>query len=348
MKKTLALMLALLFVFTAFALTACNGSNDDGDKESTTESTGNTENATETVKLGFGVAVTANATDADAEADKPNGKGTATVTVAAVTLDKDGKILSCEIDCADASVAYTPAGEAIANDGFKTKYELGYDYNMITFAGSEKEWFEQVDTFEALVVGKTATEVKALVLEDGFGADSVVSAGCTIAVADFVKAVVKATENTIDTEATTADTLKLGAYTEQTTRDANEDANGYQKLETTFVAATVNAEGKITAATFDCVQVQFDFDASGASAFDASKEISSKRELGFDYNMVNYQVSEKEWFEQADVFASLCIGKTATEIVAMMAEDNYGTADVKGAGCTILVNGFAKAAAKLG
>ena len=64
--------------------------------------------------------------------------------------------------------------------------------------------------------------------------------------------------------------------------------------------------------------------------------------------MVNYQVSTKEWFEQADAFNALCVGKTATEIVALCAVDNYGTDEVKAAGCTILVSGFTKAAAKIG
>jgi hypothetical protein len=42
------------------------------------------------------------------------------------------------------------------------------------------------------------------------------------------------------------------------------------------------------------------------------------------------------------------VGKTATEIKALCASDNYGTEEVKTAGCTILVNGLTKAAAKIG
>ena len=64
--------------------------------------------------------------------------------------------------------------------------------------------------------------------------------------------------------------------------------------------------------------------------------------------MVAWGGAAKEWFEQADAFAALCVGKTATEIAALAAADNYGTDDVKNAGCTILVNGFVKAAAKIG
>ena len=42
------------------------------------------------------------------------------------------------------------------------------------------------------------------------------------------------------------------------------------------------------------------------------------------------------------------MGKTAAEIKALCAADNYGTDEVKTAGCTILVNGLTKAAAKIG
>ena len=64
--------------------------------------------------------------------------------------------------------------------------------------------------------------------------------------------------------------------------------------------------------------------------------------------MVAYGGAAKEWFEQADAFNALCVGKTATEIKALCAADNYGTDEVKTAGCTILVNGLTKAAAKIG
>ena len=101
-------------------------------------------------------------------------------------------------------------------------------------------------------------------------------------------------------------------------------------------------------AASDCVQVKFTFDATGKSTYDLTKAVSSKRELGTSYNMKAYGGAAKEWFEQADAFNALCIGKTAAEIEALCAADNYGTDAVKAAGCTILVNGFAKAAAKIG
>ena len=325
-KKILCVCLSLLMALSALAFVGC-------------------EKKAETVKLGLGIHTATKATSANEDA---NGQAQATMTVAAVTLDAAGKIVACQLDCADVTVAYTGEGKAIANDSFKTKYEMGKDYNMIAYGGAAKEWFEQADAFETVVVGKTIAEVKALIAEGNKGTDEVISAGCTIMVADFVLAIEKAVANAVATDATTAHTLKLGVHTEQTTKDANEDATGYNKIETTFFAATVDAEGAITAAASDCVQVQFGFDGNGASTFDTTKTVSSKREAGANYGMVAYGGAAKEWFEQADAFNTACVGKKVSEISSLMGADNYGNADVKAAGCTILVNGFVKAVAKIG
>ena len=328
MKKLVCTLLAVLTALTALAFVGCAGKKD------------------ERVKLGLGIhTAIAKATSADGDT---NGQAQATMTVAAVTLNAAGKIVACQIDCADTTVAYTGEGKAVANDAFKTKYETGKDYNMVAYGGATKEWFEQADAFEGVVVGKTIDEVKALVAGENKGTDEVISAGCTIMIADFVKAIEKAVANAVDSDATTAHTLKLGVHTQQSTKDAAEDVNGYNQIETTFFAATVDADGKITAATSDCVQVQFGFDVAGASTFDTAKAVTSKREAGANYGMVAYGGAAKEWFEQADAFNAACIGKTASEISGLMGADSYGNADVKAAGCTILVNCFVKAAAKIG
>ena len=334
MKKLICVLLSVLMALTAVAFVGCEGKKD------------------ESVKLGLGIYTTiAQATNADADA---NGKGQATMTAAVVTLDAAGKIVACQLDVADITVEYTGDGKAIANDSFKTKYETGKDYGMVAYGGSAKEWYEQADAFEGVVSGKTLDEVKALVAGENKGNDEVIAAGCTIAINEFVQAIEKAVANAVDFSATTANTVKLGVHTEQTTKDAVEDATGYNQIETTFFAAAVDADGKIVAAASDCVQVQFTFDAAGASTFDTAKAVSSKREAGANYGMsqwgtdLNGDGTVKEWFEQADAFNALCVGKTASEVVALCASDNYGTDEVKAAGCTIMVNGLTKAAAKIG
>ena len=327
MKKLICVLLSVLMLATAVAFVGCD-------------------KAPATVKMGLGV-YTATPTTTDASEDK-EGQGKVAITAAVITVDAEGKVVACQLDTADLTVKFTADGKAVANDGFKTKYEQGKDYNMVTYGGAAKEWFEQADAFEAFVVGKTLDEIKALVAEGNKGNSDVIAAGCTIMIHEFVGAIEKAFANLTDSAATAESALKLGMNVEQTTADATEEKDGSNQVETTIFAAAVDAEGKVLVAASDCVQVKFTFNATGASTLDTTKAISSKREAGANYGMVAYGGAAKEWFEQADAFNTLCVGKTATEIKALCAADNYGTDEVKTAGCTILVNGLTKAAAKIG
>ncbi|MBQ7291076.1 MAG: hypothetical protein IJW76_05070 [Clostridia bacterium] len=318
MKKITALLLCALIAVSSFVLVSCGGGNNEDAK----------------LKLGLGVySVAEKATDADGDT---NGAGQAVITAAAVLIDADGKIVKCVIDTADNTVSYTSAGKAVANTSFKTKYELGADYGMKSPYGSTKEWYEHVDAFCALVKGKTVSEVKAYIAEGGNG--DVIAAGCTISIADFVYAIEKAVANAKDSNATANSALKLGVSTAQETKDATGDATGSNKLTTDIFAAAVDAEGKIVAAINETVEVDFTFDATGKSTFDKTKAIKGKRELGDDYGMKSPYGSAKEWYEHADAFVAACIGKKASEI----------TGDFTAAGCTIAVDGFVAAVAKIG
>ena len=330
MKKLTCALLCVLMLLSAVTFVACD----------------QTPASEPTLKFGLGVYTsTPSVTDATEEKE---GQGKVAITAAVITVDADGKVVACQLDTADHTVKYTLDGKAVANNGFKTKYEQGADYNMVAYGGAAKEWFEQADAFEAFVVGKTLSEIKALVAEGNKGNGDVVAAGCTIMIHEFVGAIEKAFANLADSTATASSALKLGMNTEQSTKDAAEEADGSNQVETTIFAAAVDAEGKVLVAASDCVQVKFTFDAAGASTFDTTKAVASKREQGANYGMVAWGGAAKEWFEQADAFNALCVGKTATEIAAFCAADNYGTDEVKTAGCTILVNGLTKAAAKIG
>lgn len=332
MKKLLCVVLSVLMLLPAFAFTGC------GKEEA----------------LQFGLGVYTNVSKASSATEDTAGQGKVAITAAAVTVDAAGKIVACVLDTADITVSYTADGKAVANDGFKTKYEMGTDYNMVKYGGSAKEWFEQADAFESVVVGKTLDEVKALVADANKGTEEVINAGCTIMINEFVLAIEKAYNNVAASGVTAAHTLKLGAHTEQSAKDATEDKDGQNQIETTFFAAAVDAEGKVVAASSECVQVKFTFDAKGASTYDLSKTVLGKKELGAGYNMSAYGTDlngdgvVKEWFEQAAAFETACIGKTAAEIVSLMGDNNYGVADLQSAGCTILVNGLVKAASKIG
>ncbi len=328
MKKIICLALCLVMALSTLALVACDSSAG-------------------AVKLGLGLHIQmAKATDASLEdgTNKPIcGVGQVVITAAAVTLDKNGKILDCAVDCADVEVEYTPDGKAIAQSEIKTKYERGNEYGM-SDAG-KKEWYVQADAFESVVKGKTLDEVKALVVDNYKGNDEVISAGCTMGINEFVLAIEKACNGAVECAAKTSDKLSLAINTSLTSTDADEDVNGSQKAETTIFAGCIGADGKITAATNDAVEATFSFNSKGESETDLSAFKGSKRQQGDKYGMSDE--GKKEWHVQADAFAACLIGKTAGDAASLMGADGKGTADVQTAGCTIYVSGFVKAAAKL-
>lgn len=334
MKKFLVLSLCLLMAFST-VLVGCAVKDDTSDNE------GN--DIDSAVKFGSALYVSAPSVT-DATEDK-NGSGKLDVTLAALTVDADGKIVACALDTASNTVNFTADGKAIANDEFLTKYELGADYNMVAYGGATKEWFEQADAFETLVVGKTIDQVKSLVADANKGTDEVINAGCTIMIHEFVGAIEKA-YNAANVQISADADLKANIATEQTCTDATEEKDGSNKIAVNVFGAAVDADGKVLASSSDCVEVSFTFDAHGLSTLDTTKEILSKKEQGTNYNMVTYGGATKEWFEQAAAFDAACTGKSIEEIAGLVAEDGKGVSDLQNAGCTIYVTGFVKAATK--
>lgn len=335
MKKLLSIILASLTLLTVIAMTGCG--------------------AAKTLKFGMGVYSYYEAgTNADGET---NGEGEAVTSVAAVLVDADGKIVKCVIDTAANSAAWTSAGEAVAAGEFKTKYELGANYGMAAYGsdangdGKVLEWFEQIDAFCKVVEGKTIDEVKAMVVNGYQGNEEIMNAGCTMGIADYVKALEKAVANAADSNATANDTLKLGVVSAYEGSAATEEAEGSAAIDVTIVAAAVNADGKVAAMATDAVQTKFTFSTAGEATYDAAAEIKTKVELGAAYNMSAYGADLNgdgkvlEWNEQAAVFSAECLGKTANEITAL-AVDGYGVESLQTAGCTIGISDMVKAAAK--
>ena len=329
MKKILALVLALAMVLS-FA--AC------GKKE---EAPAKTE-----YKLGMGVVVSLDSS-ADKTADK-NAKAEAVATVATVVFANDGKIAGVEIDCADTTIEISNGKiVGLENVDLRTKYEKKGDYGMVAYNASPigKEWFEQVDAFEAWCVGKTLAEVTAASADD-----TDLKAGCTIAVTDFVAALKKAVE---EEQAVTfsADTFKLGldVLTDVSgSTDKNDKGDATAKFASTFAAAAVDAEGKVLAAIVDEIEPTVSVDDKGVVS--AKKYTDTKRNLKENYGMVAYNASPigKEWYEQANAFSAYLVGKTATEITAIpTSESGSATADVAdlSAVCTIKIANYIKVAA---
>lgn len=346
MKKVICLVLSALMMLTLVSLVGCGG-NVTPD-ETTTE-------AASALKFGLGVSASyAAATDADGETD---GKGEVVVDIAAVSVDADGKIVSCVIDTADTTVKYTSAGAVVEAGEFATKGELGENYGMAAYGtdldedGTVLEWDAQVDAFCKVVVGKTIAEVSALVV-DGYGSEEVVAADCTIAIAGFVKALEKAVANATDSDVTADSVLKLGVVTTAEGKDASDESEGEYEVDTAIVAVALDKDGKVVVAETDTVAAVFGFDTKGASTVDTTVELKTKREKGDEYGMAAYGTDLNgdgkvlEWYAQADLFDTACKGLTADEIAALALETGYGAQDVQIAGCTMNIYSIVAAAVK--
>ncbi len=153
-----------------------------------------TANENDTISLGF--APSAKTTNATAD---EKGNIEISFTISAVTLDENNKITDAWLDMATCTVEIDNKGVATtAGNKISTKKELGDNYHMASYGtdlngdGVVLEWYKQAEVFENACIGKTADEISALVVNGYQGNAEVQSAGCTIAVSDFAKAMIKA------------------------------------------------------------------------------------------------------------------------------------------------------------
>ena len=335
MKK---LLVAFFCLFSLAALVACGGS----DEESKTPA--ETPVVEATYKLGMGVVVSTessvNAKTAQIDA-----------TVAAVVTDAQGKIVACRLDAVQNKISVSATGEVTVPETFKTKMELGDDYNMAKYGqsmdwngdGVVKEWYEQAKAFEAHVVGMTGEEVANMATKvvEGSGYiisadDALLSAGCTIQITDFKAAVAKACADEQGMTFKTAGAFTLGVAATSAndgSASATAEAEGKVQVYSDFAASAV-VDGKIVASLNDAIQPKFTVSATGELTASFS---ATKRELKEGYNMAAYGQSMdwngdgvvKEWYLQSIEFSKFVVGKTAAEVA------NMPTKVVEGAGYVI-------------
>ena len=322
MKKYLTLLLALVMVF---ALCACGAPK-------TAEYT-----------LGMGIMI-------NSDSSKEN-HAQVDATLAAVVLDAEGKIVSCRLDCVQNKMDLAD-GIVDTAATFKTKMELGDDYNMVKYSDAKAEWYDQAKAFETFVTGKTIDEVKNIPTttnEEGYqvSADEELSAGCTIQITDFVGAVVKAGNDKWAQKFESDGNFKLGVAAISDASEsvsATEDADAQVKMYSEYAAAVVGADGKILCCLNDATQPVVTIAVDGTvTGSDADK--GTKRELGENYNMVKYGNSIAEWDAQSDAFSKYCIGKTADEVKAFETKTNeegyqVSTDETLLASCTISIEGM--------
>lgn len=282
-------------------------------------------------KTGLGIVV---------EASADENKATINNTAVAVVLDGEGRIVSAKLDVAQNKGSANEDGTLVLADSYVTKQEKGDDYGMRKASGIGKEWYEQADAFCAYIVGMTADEVAAIPTD---GSDADLAAGCTVGVDTFVAAVVKACENAQELGAAEGDTLSLAIVSENAhgSKDATAEEDGKLEIDSTFVAMTKGADGKVTSAVCDMAQVAFTVAADGTMT--APESVATKLEKGDDYGMRKASGIGKEWYEQSEGFCAYLVGKTAAEIAAIPADGS--DADLA-ASCTVGMDSMLNAAVK--
>lgn len=355
MKKQISILLAS--VLLAGSLAGCSSKpteTTEAATEATTtvaetetteaEAEETTEAATEAAggyKTGLAV-VSSMTSSKDASADK-DGNAQVDSVAAAVVVDADGKIVNCSLDTAQNKMAFTAEGTVVMSEEFKTKKELKEDYGMKPVSGIGKEWYEQAEAMEQYVIGKTADEVAGIAVdEDGKPTDADLTAGVTVAIGDYIEAISEAVKNATTEGAQADDKLGLGIITDMhKSKDASADKDGQCQAYSTYVALTVNADGKITSLVTDESQGTVTFDATGKITSDLTAGVKTKKQLGDEYGMKPVSGIGKEWFEQTAALEAYVVGKTADEVAGIAVnEDGKATDADLTASVTIAIGTF--------
>lgn len=355
MKKIFAMLLSLAMVMSL--LVGCGSSTKKEEpaatpttapakEEATTAPTeapavtDDTAAAGAAAKTGLAVntslAKSANAGDADGLAQIDS-------TIVAVLVGQDGKILDCKLDAAQTKVNFTKEGKLVTDVAttFKSKQELGTEYGMLKASGIGKEWNEQADAFAAYVVGKTIDEVKGIALNEGAPADADLAASVTVHITDYIATLEKAVANAQDLGAVEGDQLGLGVSTDiAKSKDASAEGDGLAQAYSYYVATTFNAEGKVSSCVIDASQGNVNFSTAGAITTDLTVAPQTKQELKEGYGMKSASGIGKEWYEQANAFATYVLGKSVDEIKGIaLTEGKPADADLA-ASVTVHVNAF--------
>ena len=347
MKKIIALALTAAM---AISMVAC----------SSAPASESTEETTSTYKVGMGIVVGATEAAADAEAET-DGQSQINTTVALVVFDAEDKIVSAEIDVAQQTTKWDATGVVTtsAADELRTKTEKGADYGMFASYGSQiGEWFEQVDAFEAWMVGKTFDEVVNMELGENSHAytdtpaDEDLKASCTISMTAFLNAIKEAHETAVEVEGLA--TAGLGSDVTATVAGAeDEETDGSAQVNSTWAAIALDEAGNIVWTKIDTAQQSTKWNVEGAVT--ANADLRTKYEKGTDYGMfASYGSQIGEWFEQIDALTTWMNGKTIDAVVNMeLGENSHAYTDTPAdedlkAGCTISMTSFLAAIQQAG
>ena len=269
----------------------------------------------------------------DANSKAVLAQGQADVTMAAVGFDAEGKVVSVTVDVAQTKVKFDEDLKVSSDkeETIKSKKELGADYGMVNASEIKKEWFEQMEAFEAWMIGKTVDEITGLKVKEvnpshqNVPDEAELTSTVTITVETYIAAVKEAWDNAQDV--TGAETVGLGVVTSiASSKDKGVDANNKEVLpvaqfDTTMSAVAADKDGKVVGVINDVAQVKVAYDADGKVTTDKVAELKTKKELKGDYGMVGASAIGKEWFEQQEAFEDWMVGKTIDEITGLKVKE---------------------------
>ena len=317
-KRILARMCTTAVLASAFV--ACGSEEADTASTAPTTTEESAAETTNTVAAGSlltGLGTSVSIADSKDAADGSDGTAQVDATIAAVTVDSEGKVVECKIDIAQTKIGISGSG-AITSDlnaEYPSKRELGDEYGMKKASVIGKEWYEQADAFAAWTVGKTASEISGMSIDQGLAGDADLAASVSIHVTGFQSAVLEAINKAVAGGAAAGDKLGLGVTTNiAKSTDASADAEGVAEAYTTISVLTVNGDGVITSSILDAVQAKVSFNADGMITADLSADLPSKNELGDAYGMKSASAIGKEWNEQAQAYAEWTVGKTVNDV----------------------------------
>ena len=275
-----------------------------------------------------------------------DGQAQANIAITAVSVDDNGVITACVIDMIQGKIKFDETGKITTDKAteFKSKLELGDDYNMRGASSIKAEWNEQANAFAAWCVGKTVEQLQAAELNENNQVVDIV-ASCTLKVTEFLPGVLDAVAKAEHRGAKAGDALKLTQVsTMAKSKDASAEANGQAQVYTHVGMFTLNGD-VITSAYIDAVQANVAFDAQGKIASDLTVAPQTKNEIKEGYGMKGISPIGKEWFEQAAAFCTFITGSTLNEAIAVAA--NPAESDVISS-CTIGTEDFLKLIVKAG
>jgi hypothetical protein len=319
MKKILALLAVSILALAT--LTACGESTP----------------AAKTYRFGVGSYTTVSGRAATAEV---LGRVQTNTTYAAVLLDAEGKIIWVHIDTAQNDGTFSTAGAIEKAVAAPTKREKGDAYGMAA-RSQVGEWYVQIDSLQAWMIGKTPAEVAAMSLAENRPAGEDLKASVTVLVDNYLAAVAKAVANAV--ELTNVAKVGVASYTTVSGRAATAEVLGRVQSNDNFAAVALDAEGKIMWVHIDTAQNDGTFTTAGA--IEKAAPAPTKREKGDAYGMAaRSQVGE--WYVQIDSLQAWMTGKTPAEVAAMSLAENRPAGEDLKASVTVTVDGYLAAVAK--